>query len=130
MILEPGSKVLIAHRRLFDSDSGRFFIASVDAYEAGIARVTGHTWVRDTTFGKFQRKPAGVTKVISLSSGSLIVYALPDSLDLTSAMFVQNGSSLALCDGRGFEMDMSESIPRAAGADTLAADRRPDLTSV
>ena len=130
MILEPGSKVLIDHRRLFDNDSGRYFLAAVDAYDSGIARVTGHTWVRDKSFGKFQRKREEVTKLISLSSGSLIVYALPDSVDLSTTGFRQDGADLRLYDARGFEMDLSESIPRAPAAEAVAEPPPSNLASV
>ncbi len=129
MILDTGSNVLIAHRRLFETDSGRYFLARVDAYESGVARITGHTWVRDKSFGRFQRKPAAVTKVISLSSGSLIVYALPDSVDIGNTEFAQDSNGLVLRDNAGFEMDLSESIPRATGGDALA-EPRPNLNAV
>ena len=33
MLLEPGDKILVAHRRLFERDVVRFFLGSVDAYE-------------------------------------------------------------------------------------------------
>ena len=37
MILETGAKVLIAHRRLFEGDHGRYFTGVVEGYEGGLA---------------------------------------------------------------------------------------------
>ena len=37
MILNKGAKVLISHRRLYETDHGRYFTGMVDAYEDGIA---------------------------------------------------------------------------------------------
>jgi hypothetical protein len=55
MILERGAKVLVSHRRLFELDHGRYFIGVVEAYDAGVARVCGHTWTRDGYKGHFKR---------------------------------------------------------------------------
>lgn len=126
-ILRPGDKVLVAHRRLYEADSGRFFLARVDAYEAGIARITGHTWVRDRYRNDLQQKADEATKVISIASGSLIVYALPEHVELASAEFDRDASSLVLRAG-DFTLDLSESV--APAGPNGAADARPDLSSI
>ena len=108
MILESGSKALIVHRRLYDGDSARYFVASVDAYEQGVARVTGHTWIMDQLSGTFIRKPDSRTKIVSLSSGTLIVYQLPVSADLPHLKLEYFSGHVRLTDGRDFKMDLSE----------------------
>ena len=47
MILNPGDKILVVHRPLFEADTARYFLGLVDAYEAGIAKVVGTSWVKD-----------------------------------------------------------------------------------
>ena len=77
MLLNEGDKILVAHRRLFARDEARFFLGRVDAYEAGVVKVTGHSYVRDMFAGKMLEKAELRTKLLSLSSGTLMVYLLP-----------------------------------------------------
>jgi hypothetical protein len=108
MILKQGDRVLIVHRRLFDGDSGRFFLAVVDAYEQGLARVTGYTFVREQLEGRVLRKEDCRTKIVSVASGSLIVYQLPDDLVIEDVQVVIRESCLSMTDGRQFDMNLSE----------------------
>ena len=41
MMLEQGEELLIVHRRLFEKNTGRFFIGDVQAYEHGMEKVKG-----------------------------------------------------------------------------------------
>ena len=108
MILEPGAKLLVAHRRLFDQDHTRFFTGVVEGYEQGIVRVYGHTWLRDGYLGTFERKSDERTKIISIASGTMIVYLLPSSTDMESLALDSDSTSIILRDDRGFAMDVSE----------------------
>ena len=74
MVLESGDKLLIAHRRLYEKDEMRFFVGHIDGYEAGIARLTGHSYVRDPIGGTMLEKSDLRTKILSLASGTLLVY--------------------------------------------------------
>ena len=109
MILETGSKVLVAHRRLFPEDQARFFIGIVEAYENGIARVTGHSWVCEQIRGDILRKPDLRTKIVALASGTLIAYLLPEDLDLTKLKILhKHNQATMLTDGANFTMDISD----------------------
>ncbi len=108
MILESGSKILVAHRRLFDTDGARFFVGTIDGYEAGVARATGYSWVRDLYSGKFIRKNEQRTKIFAVGSGTLIVYSLPNSIDMSRLKFEQTEMQTLLLDGASFKMDLSE----------------------
>jgi hypothetical protein len=109
MLLKEGDKILVAHRRLFDKDEVRFFVGRVDAYEAGVVKVTGHSHVRDAMGGRVVEKAEERTKILSLSSGTLIVYQLPDQVILETLKFVSAGGRLSLTDGKGFSMNLTES---------------------
>jgi hypothetical protein len=113
MILQPEAKILVAHRRFYSEDHTRYFIGEVEAYEEGIARITGNTWLRDGYQGTFHKKEDLRTKIIALASGSMIVYQLPDSVDLPSLDFHSEGTRIFLRDDQGFEMDMTEGVLRA-----------------
>ena len=51
-LLETGDCLLAVHRRLFDRDDNRLFVGAVDAFESGVIRVTGYTFVRDAMAGE------------------------------------------------------------------------------
>jgi hypothetical protein len=108
MILKEGDKVLVAHRRLYPTDAARFFVGQVDAYEAGIVRVTGHSFVRNVTTGRLVEKSQARTKVLSLSSGLLIVYLLPMETSIESMGFDWTETGLIVSDGKQFSMNLGE----------------------
>ena len=116
MILEPGSIVLLSHRRLFESDHSRYFLGTVDGYEDGVASVTGYTWIRDAYLGHYVRKDDVRTKIVSLSSGTVIVYRLPDSVRVPAARIESQDTSTVLTDYAGFTMDLTEGILNAPDA--------------
>gem|GEM_PF-297902 len=116
MILKPNDKVLVAHRRLFEGDQTRYFAGYVDAYEAGIARVTGRTWIHDGLHGSWLRKEDETTKIVAIASGTVIVYQLPEGVDLDNATVTDTPTGVFLEDGDGFRMNLSESH-RSGSAD-------------
>ena len=113
MILQNGAKILVAHRRLFDADHGRFFVGLVEGYDDGIACVSGHTWIRDGYTGEFKRKDDERTKLIAIGSGNVIVYLLPTHVPLSSMQLVVAGTSVHLRGEGGFEMDLTEGVLHA-----------------
>jgi len=110
-MLEQGEKVLIVHRRLFEKDTPRFFMGEVQAYDAGIAKVKGYTFVKDLFSGNMKRKSASRIKIISIVSGTFIVYQLPVTVLLDSVRFeLDQDGGLVLTDDGGFSMDVAESV--------------------
>ena len=110
MILNKGTKVLVSHRRLYETDHGRYFTGMVDAYEDGIARVTGQTWMHDGYRGSYKRKDDLRTKIVPILSGSVIVYQLPSDTNLDALEIVIEGVKMFMRDGEGFEMDLTEGV--------------------
>ena len=108
MILKTGDKVLIVHRRLYETDRARFFAGAVEEYDHGVARVTGYTFVRETLDGQFIRKEERRTKIFSIASGTLIVYQIRDAFVVDESRIEVRESKMVLSDGRGFEMNLSE----------------------
>jgi hypothetical protein len=119
ILMESGVKVLICHRRLFDRDHPRFFFGVVDGYENGLMCVTGHTWVRSYD-GTCHRKADERTKIVSVTSGTVIVYQLPRGVDLNNLRMDADDGTLIVRDGAGFEMDLSEGISPANHSESEA----------
>ena len=110
MLLDEGAKILVCHRRLFPEDQPRFFVGFVIGCEDGIAKVTGVTWTRDVAHG-FHKKADLRTKLISLHSGTVIVYELPGDVEIEAIRLQQPaGHQIVLCDDRKFHMDLSERV--------------------
>ena len=108
MLLAEGDRLLIAHRRLFDKDDSRFFVGKVLAYDSGLVKVEGHSFVRDVISGRVLEKVESRIKVFSLTSGTLIVYQLPASVCLDSFQLVPNEGRLLAKDKTGFSMNLSD----------------------
>jgi hypothetical protein len=108
MLLKMGDKILVAHRRLFQKDEVRFFVGQVEDYEVGIVKVKGYTYVQDLMSGVIIKKPEERIKVLALSSGTLLVYQLPDAMALNRLEFRTEGERLALTDGLEFTMNLAE----------------------
>lgn len=109
MILDPGTKVLIVHRRLFENDKSRYFVGTVQECEGEIATVSGHTWVQDQFDGRFSKKEDVRTKIIALSSPGLITYRLPSDIQAEGLSFTMSEGKVWLTDDKRFRMDLSES---------------------
>ena len=110
-MLEQGEKLLIVHRRLFENDTPRFFVGEVQAYEAGIVKVKGYTFVKDLFSGNMKKKAGSRIKFMSIISGTFIVYQLPVTVLLDSVRFdLDQDGALVLKDDGGFSMDVAESV--------------------
>ena len=108
MLLKEGDKLLVAHRRLYDKDDVRFFIGRIEGYEAGVVKMKGHSYVRDGMSGQMIGKSEVRTKILSISSGTLLIYQLPDAVDLDLLRFEIAGSALSLTSGEEFTMNLTE----------------------
>lgn len=127
MLFEPNAKVLVAHRRLFPEDSDRLFFGELLAYEDGIAKVRGRTFLPDPYRGGYQRKDEVRTKLVSVTSGSVLVYELPATLQLENLRVETQGIFTRIADGAGFFLDLTEHMSMAdceAGPGQLGRQRK------
>lgn len=107
-ILHEGDKVLVCHRRLFERDEERYFVGRLTAYDAGVLKVSGWTYLREFASGKVVRKDDLRTKLYSLASGTILVYQLPDATELDALEFTGNDGHVLLTDGSSLRMNLSE----------------------
>lgn len=113
MLLNEGDKILVIHRRIFENDKSRFFLGTVDAYELGICKISGFTFVRDPHSNLVSRKDEERTKIISLSSGTLFVYLIKQTSDISKLHFEHDSNGyFFLKEGGEILMDLTE-IPHA-----------------
>ena len=57
MILKPGEKVHVIHRRHYEKDHHRHFIGVVEGYDFGVARITGNVYTVDPVKFAFMKRP-------------------------------------------------------------------------
>ncbi|MEQ8766490.1 MAG: hypothetical protein RL885_21430 [Planctomycetota bacterium] len=109
--LEPGSILLIVHRRLYDGDQPRYFVGTVRAFDAGFLKIEGYSWVRDPMSGTIVRKDGRRTKLVSLASAALFFYELSADTRLESIHFESDGQGrVQLSDGSELNLDLTEGI--------------------
>ena len=107
-ILSPGEKVHVIHRRHFESEPHRHFVGTVDVYEGGVARVTGHVFTVDTMTFQFIRRPELRTRIISASSGEVLINVLPPSVELEKIVYKIEAKAVRVTDGSDWHLDISE----------------------
>lgn len=108
VILSPGEKVHIIHRRLFEHDPHRHFVGTVEAYDAGVLRVNGHVFSVDPLTFQFVRRADPRTRIVSASSGEVIINVLPASVKLDKVRYKQEANVLRVTDGSEWHLDISE----------------------
>lgn len=110
-MLTAGENILIVHRRLFDNDLPRFFLGTVDAYEAGIVKVSGYSWIKEPLSGKIFKNPDFKTKLCSLSSGTLLVYELPSNLPASELSLTHDDRGrMFVTDQKEFQLNITERV--------------------
>ncbi len=108
MILKKGEKIHVIHRRNFESEARRHFVGVVDFYENGVARVTGNVFAVDRSKYAFVRRPESRTRIISLSSGDVLVNVLPPDVDLAKIHYKVENKVTRVTDGANWHLDLSE----------------------
>jgi hypothetical protein len=108
MILQQGEKVHVIHRRHFEKDHHRHFIGTVESYDCGVARVTGHVYTVDPVKFSYVRRPEMRTRIISIVSGDLLVNVLPPQVALEKITYKQEKSAVRVTDGSEWHLDISE----------------------
>ena len=107
-MLAEGTKLFLSHRRIFDRDQSRYFVGTVLAYQDGLVKVSGYSFVRDMSTGAMLRKDDIRTRIVSLSSGFFIVYELPATTDVASATLETEGNEMLLVDGKDLRLNLAE----------------------
>jgi hypothetical protein len=108
MILKPGEKVHIIHRRNYEKDRHRHFIGTVEFYDLGVARVTGHVYTVDPVKFSFMKRPEPRTRLVSIVSGDVLVNILPAKVKLDNIIYKQERKAVRVTDGSDWYLDLSE----------------------
>jgi hypothetical protein len=108
MILQKGEKVHVIHRRHYDKDHHRHFIGVVDAYEQGVARITGHVYTVDPVKFTFMKRTEVRTRLVAIVSGDVLVNIIPPKVNLEKITYKQERKAVRVTDGSDWHLDLSE----------------------
>ena len=108
MILTQGEKVHIIHRRQYEKDHHRHFAGVVEAYEGGVARVTGNVYTVDPVKFTFLRRAETRTRLVAIASGDVLVNVLPASVKIDKITYKQQRNAVRVTDGSDWYLDLSE----------------------
>ena len=108
MILKPGEKIHVIHRRYFENESRRHFVGTVECYENGLARVGGYVFGLDRVKFTFVKRPELRTRVVALASGDVLVNIIPDHVKLEDVVYKVHNKDLRVTDGSDWYLDLSE----------------------
>ena len=108
MILKPGEKIHVIHRRNYEKDHHRHFIGMVEAYDLGVARITGHVYTVDPVKLLFVKRPEVRTRLVSVVSGDVLINIIPPSVNLDKITYKQERKAVRVTDGSDWHLDLSE----------------------
>lgn len=107
LLLQPGEKVFVVDRRLYEDDIPRHFVGEVEMSSAVGFRAKGYPYYHNAMLGNFVRKNNPRTRVFTFDN-HLIVNVLPEDCDIDNVEHVLTESGTILTDSRSFKMDVSE----------------------
>lgn len=109
LLLNPGEKIHVIHRRYFEKDVRRHFVGQVEAFADGVARASGYVFViDDLNKHLFVRRPDRRIKLIPITTGDVLVNVIPDSVDLAQVRYELGDRTLRVTDGSTWIMDVKE----------------------
>ncbi|MBX3731895.1 MAG: hypothetical protein KF791_04795 [Verrucomicrobiae bacterium] len=107
-ILQPGEKIHLIQRRNFEHEPHRHFVGEVEAYENGLIRATGWVFAVDQMTFQFVRRPEPRTRIVSASSGEVLINVIPPAVDLSRVTYQHEAGGLRVSDGSAWHLDISE----------------------
>ena len=114
MILNPGEKIHVIHRQLYERDTCRHFIGTVESCDGALARVTGYLYAMDNKLSQYRKEHQFVkrdslrTRIIPLDSSTVIVNVLPSEVKIEDINYSQGASGdMKVTDGGDWRLDLS-----------------------
>jgi hypothetical protein len=112
MIIEPGEKIHVIFRHIFEGDLERHFIGNVEKCEINLVRATGFMYSEETKIGHvgdFVKRLDVRVRIIPLDCESVIVHILPKSVNVEKISYKYNvaDGAVRVTDGSDWHLDLS-----------------------
>ena len=109
MIFEPGEKIHVIIRRLFETDLRRHFIGEIVGVSESIVKVKGRAIVLNPVTNQYEHKPDIRVRVVSLIDARNIINIIPREAKIEDTKYVlTHERRLVVTDGATFTLDINE----------------------
>ena len=108
MFLEPGDKVHVIERRLFESDVRRHFVGEVQGIDVMAMRVRGFVFVYDSTASTWVRGSESRTRIIPIGSSGFVINVVSRDTHIDDVRYEEIDGRLTVTDSRAFRLDINE----------------------
>lgn len=108
MFLDPGEKVHVIERRLFEGDVRRHFVGEVRGVETAAMRVRGFVFVHDTTSSTWVRGSEPRTRIIPIGASGFVINVVPRDTNIDEVRYEEIEGRLTVTDGASFRLDINE----------------------
>lgn len=108
MFLEPGEKVHVIERRLFESDVRCHFIGEVQGTDAMAMRVRGFVFVYDPTSSTWVRGSDRRARIIPIASSGFVINVVSRDTHIDDVRYEEIDGRLTVTDGGVFRLDINE----------------------
>jgi hypothetical protein len=112
MIIEPGEKIHVIFRQIFEGDLERHFIGNVEKCEIHLVRAMGFLYSEETKIGHvgdFVKRLDIRVRIIPLDCESVIVHILPKAVNIEKITYKYDvsGGAVRVTDGSDWHLDLS-----------------------
>jgi hypothetical protein len=109
MLLNPGEKMHVITRRLFQGDIRRHFAGEIVSASEGIARVKGYTYVFYPERNRYVRRPELRERIITLADAGNVIHVIPQEVNLAELVYGASADNrLVVTDRKSFSLDINE----------------------
>jgi hypothetical protein len=109
MIIEPGEKILVIIRRLFEMDLRRHFVGEIVGISESIVKVKGRAIVHNSVTNQYEIKPDIRLRILSLVDARNIINIIPREAIIEDVKYVlTDEKKLVVTDGETFTLDINE----------------------
>ena len=108
MFLEPGEKVHVVERRLFDGDVRRHFVGEVQGVDVMAMRVRGFIFVFDSTSSTWVRGSERRTRIIPIGSSGFVINVVSRDTHIDDVRYEEIDGRLNVTDGGALKLDINE----------------------
>ncbi len=109
MIFEPGEKIHVIIRRLFEMDVRRHFIGEIVGASESVVKVKGYVIVLNSATNQYELNTDTRVRIVSLIDARNIINVIPRDAKIEDAKYVlTNEKRLVVTDGETFTLDINE----------------------
>jgi hypothetical protein len=109
MIFEPGEKIHVIIRRLFETDLRRHFIGEIVGVSGLVVKVKGRVIVFNSVTNQYELKPDIRIRILSLIDARNIINVIPREANIEDTKYVlTHEKRLVVTDGESFTLDINE----------------------